>query len=298
MGHIAPGLPAQDRLTAATAIRLQLARAGFSPIPISGKRPVLERWQDKHQTTADEVALWAQLYPAAINTGILTRWAPTLDIDVLDDEAASAVEALVRERFDERGRILVRFGRPPKRAVVFRTDKPFKKILVKLTAPDGRADQQLELLGDGQQLVARGIHVDTGKPYGWHGGRPGGVKRSELPCITEAEAQALVTDAMALLVAKYGYHAKMKLKLPRPGRQPRTDWRTVNLEAVSEGARNDTLCRVLGHLLRCDVDIDVTRQLSHAWNRQCFQPPLADEEVDCTMASVVRKERERRRGQL
>jgi Bifunctional DNA primase/polymerase, N-terminal/Primase C terminal 1 (PriCT-1) len=292
MRDIAPGLSVQDQLTVATAIRLQLARAGFSPIPTSGKRPALERWQTKIESNPEEIALWAQLYPEAINTGILTRWTPVLDVDVFDDEAASAVEALVRERFDERGRILVRFGRPPKRAIPFRTDKPFKKILAKLTAPDGRADQQLELLGDGQQLVARGIHEDTGRPYSWHGGRPGGVARSALPDITEAEAQALVADAAALLVAEHGYQAKTKAKLE----QLCTDWRTVELEVVGEGARNDTLCRLLGHLLRRNVDIDVARQLGHAWTRQCCRPPLAGEEVDSTLASVVRKEQRRRRG--
>jgi hypothetical protein len=95
----------------------------------------LPKWQDKHGTNAAEIALWAQLYPDAANTGILTRWVPALDIDVLDPEAAATVEDLVRVRFDERGRILVRFGRAPKRAILFRTGTPFKKITATLIAP-------------------------------------------------------------------------------------------------------------------------------------------------------------------
>jgi hypothetical protein len=98
---------AQDPLAIATAIRLRLGQAGFSPIPVNGKRPAPQKWQDKHATNAAEIALWEQLYPDATNTGILTRWTPALDVDVLDPEAAAAVEELVRDRFTERGRILV-----------------------------------------------------------------------------------------------------------------------------------------------------------------------------------------------
>ena len=65
-------------------------------------------------------------------------------------------------------------------------------------------EQWLELLGEGQQLVARGIHPDTGKPYSWHGGRPGDVHLSELPELGEPEAQALMSDAVALLVRDHG----------------------------------------------------------------------------------------------
>lgn len=74
---------------------------------------------------------------------------PTFDIDVLNPEASEAVEVLVRERFEERGHILVRIGLAPKRAIPFRTDKPFDKIEVNFIAPDGSAGQKFELLSDG-----------------------------------------------------------------------------------------------------------------------------------------------------
>ena len=40
-----------------------------------------------------------------------------------------AVEELARERFEERGYVLVRIGKAPKRAVLLRTDTPFPKIV-------------------------------------------------------------------------------------------------------------------------------------------------------------------------
>ena len=53
-------------------------------------------------------------------------------------------------------------------------------------------NQKIELLCDGQQLVAFGIHPDTRKPYRWIGGEPGEVGRDQLPQLAETEAQDLV----------------------------------------------------------------------------------------------------------
>jgi hypothetical protein len=113
---------------------------------------------------------------------------------------------LARERFEERGHVLVRFGQAPKRAILLRTDLPFKKIVGNLIAPDG-SEQKIELLGDGQQVVAFGIHPTTKRPYSWHGGEPGQIKWEDLPYITEAEARAFVNDAVQLLVREHGYKA-------------------------------------------------------------------------------------------
>jgi hypothetical protein len=136
---------------------------------------------------------------------------PTFDIDIRDPEAAAAVEELVRQRFDERGTVLVRIGNAPKRAIPFRTNTPFKKIQISFDVPKGHPEEKLELLGDGQQVVAFGIHPDTGKPYQWFGGEPGEIPLHELPLITEDEAKQLVNDAAELL-AQFGYNRRGKKK--------------------------------------------------------------------------------------
>jgi hypothetical protein len=74
----------------------------------------------------DEIRLWGKLFPDAHNTGVLTRITPCFDIDILNPGAAEAVEGLIRERVEERGPVLVRIGKAPKRAVLLRTDEPFK----------------------------------------------------------------------------------------------------------------------------------------------------------------------------
>jgi hypothetical protein len=180
--------------------RLRLLNGGYIPTPCAGKAAVLTAWTTRLDPTLHEIALWSRMHPAAQNTGILTRTAPTFDIDILNPEAAAAVEELVRECFEERGYVLTRFGLAPKRCIPFRTDTPFPKIAV--VFDNG---EKLEFLADGQQFIAYGTHPDTHKDYLWHGGEPGEVKREHLPYIHPEEAQALIDDAAQLLVTRFGY---------------------------------------------------------------------------------------------
>jgi hypothetical protein len=181
--------------------RIQLVETGYVPLPICfrGKAPYLPGWQNI-EPSLDMVRSWSAEYPFDANTGLNTRTMPTFDIDIKNPEGAVAVESMVRERFGERGRILVRVGNAPKRAIPFRTDVPFKKLTQSFAG-----GEKFEFLGDGQQVVAFGWHKDLGKPYTWSGGEPGEIPFVELPEISQLEAQQLVDDATALLVEQYGY---------------------------------------------------------------------------------------------
>jgi AAA domain/Bifunctional DNA primase/polymerase, N-terminal len=195
----------------ATEIRLRLFRNGYQPLPLVGKNPKVngEDWQLKRlQTNEDEIRLWETMWPVAGNTGNLARKTPCLDADLLDEDAARDVEDLVKERYEEAGYVLTRIGKSPKRAFPFRTDEPFKKITVAMIAPNGDESQKIEFLCDGQQFVVDGIHPDTGKPYVWVGKSIIEVPREELPYIRGEEAQALVDDIVAMLVAEHGYRRK------------------------------------------------------------------------------------------
>jgi hypothetical protein len=190
---------------AETAARVLLKRAGYSPLPLNGKPPAMDQWSQKYDANLQEINLWGVVYPWCHNTGILTRLTPTVDIDILNDDAAAAVEDLVREMFEERGPILVRFGKAPKRAILLRTDKPFKKLATSLIAPDGSREQKIELLCDGQQVVVFGVHPETHRLYTWHGGEPGKIRWEDLPYVSTQEAEALIKKAGDLLVSEYGF---------------------------------------------------------------------------------------------
>jgi hypothetical protein len=193
--------------------RLKLRAAGFAPLPVNGKIPSIEGWSRLGDATEHEIRGWTRSRPAETNTGILTRTAPALDIDILDPKAAAAVERLARERCEKDRVFPVRFGNPPKRAVLFRCDEPFEKIALELIAPSGADGEKLEFLANGQQIVVDGIHPDTHKPYSWHAERrPGDFRREDLPPIDQKQAQALIDGAADLLVRDYGYSRKADTK--------------------------------------------------------------------------------------
>jgi hypothetical protein len=151
-------------LEAAEATRLKLREQGHSPIPVKGKRPLIDDWQKLGNVSAAELSRPSADKPDHTNTGALTALMPVLDIDIKNAEAAEAAEHLVRCRFGDTGKILTRVGSAPKRAIPFQTAKTFKKIAVDLVAPNGDTSQKIELLCEGQQVVVDGIHPDTGRP--------------------------------------------------------------------------------------------------------------------------------------
>src|SRR6185312_8545176 len=182
-------------------VRLAMIANGYNPMPLDGKRPLLNGWQN---LVATEMLAqqWGNSGP---NTGMLTKDTPVLDIDILDEQAAQIAEATARLSLEDRGEILVRVGLPPKRAILLRTDKPFRKIIRKLTSPDGTV-HKIEILGDGQQLAVAGIHPDTKKPNVWKGGKsPVNVPREQLPLVDIDEVETLLDLCVGELKAKLGW---------------------------------------------------------------------------------------------
>jgi hypothetical protein len=201
--------------TNTTALRLRLVLAGYTPVPLYGKAPPiygknnkrkgLADWEKLDNVTREQIEMWARTWPDAVNTGVLTQLMPTLDIDIINEEAARTIEDHVREHFEERGYVLSRIGNPPKRAIPFRTDEPFDKITVNLIAANGSGGEKIEFLSDGQQVVVAGIHPKTRQAYRWHGGEPGQIAREDLPYIREEEAQRLVDEIVELLARNFNY---------------------------------------------------------------------------------------------
>jgi RecA-family ATPase len=292
--------------------RLKLLSNGYAPTPCAGKRPVLDAWQKLLEPTALEVERWPRTAPAATNTGILTRPTPTLDIDILNDEAAAAVEALVRERFEERGFVLARFGRPPKRAIPFRTDNPFPKILVNIVAPGVAPDdkekwEKLELLADGQQFVAYGIHPLTHKEYSWHGDGPLEIKREDLPYIHAEDARALVDDAVQILNKRFGYHLAPTGR-SRPGNGARaaahqagSDWQLLFDNICNGRSLHDSLRDAAAKMIRAGTHagtvVNQLRALMEAslaahddrWQERFAEIPRLVEGAEAKLASESAK---------
>jgi hypothetical protein len=152
--------PAWMLMARATAYRKRLLVAGYLPIPVNGKAPPIPGWQDI-QATDVLIAGWADKYADATNTGILTRTAAPVDIDVRDPAVADELQGMAERMI---GVTAVRTGQAPKRAMLYRADQPFDKVSTPIfTSPDGRT-HKVEILCRGQQIVVYGVHPDTLPP--------------------------------------------------------------------------------------------------------------------------------------
>lgn len=127
-----------------------------------------------------------------------------VDIDVRDAALVEQLEKLAEQRL---GRAPRRIGRAPKSLLVYQVTEPFSKIATQSwVLPDedsSAADyrpHKVEILADGQQFVAYGLHRDTSKPYRWDGAdEPLRSPVSELPLVTESQVRRFIADAEALL---------------------------------------------------------------------------------------------------
>jgi hypothetical protein len=186
------------------ALRQTYWHNGFRPVPIYSrqKRP---RGVDWRTDAFRDPPLWADHEPEdeALSTGIATGETLGIDVDVL-------VQALVDQIVHRVERVygitpLVRIGFAPKTLLVFRCVGPkFAKLTTgdfTLSADGSKA--HVEILADGQQFVADGVHPDTGLDYQWNGGTPSDVQLAELPGITQAQAIEIVAMCRALL-AEHG----------------------------------------------------------------------------------------------
>jgi hypothetical protein len=279
-------------------LRVALKAKGFSPIPCKGKRPLLDGWQTKVSVPVEELRRW----PGG-NTGVLTKWTPAADLDLTQQEAADAIEELIKRRFEDCGIIPVRFGQAPKRAMLFQTSQAFAKLAVHFVDPAGRK-HKVEILGNGQQLVVAGRHPDTRQEYSWYGPPPWEIKRSDLAEITERVARALLEAATCLLEEQFGFECTQVIgpanRQARPTRYSRVEWpargasywQRIIDEGTDNGARNDTCAALSGYLIATGNPLSDALNELRKWNARC-RPPLPDRIVERTLQSIYRLDRTR-----
>jgi hypothetical protein len=242
-------------MTDAHALRLQLVQAGYLPIPLHGKIPPQREWQKTESVTPAMLDMWDKSWPDAVNTGCLCRLMPTLDVDILDEAATKAIKQFVRDRYEDAGYVLIRIGKPPKFAIPFRTEEPFKKFAVSLVAPNG-AQVKIEFLCDGEQLVVAGRHPETKRDYSWSNGGLEHVKHADLPYIRETEARALVEAIVEMLLRDFGYkRAASRPKDKANGdARPKDDW-THLFENIRDGREwHDSLTILAAKLAACGTN--------------------------------------------
>lgn len=194
---------------------------GFEIIPIKPgtKRPPFDGWEDV-RCSPKQLRRWLDNGRESNGVGILARKTPLVDIDCRDAEIVAKMIDFTEELL---GETLQRVGQAPKTGLVYRTDKPFKKVNSRtFIDPDNPTDeagktigQKLEVLGEGQQFVAYAIHPDTQEPYRWLDKEgPHKVAWESLPEITRSQAEEIAAE-FERLCEEAGWQVKRGTSLKR-----------------------------------------------------------------------------------
>jgi AAA domain/Primase C terminal 1 (PriCT-1)/Bifunctional DNA primase/polymerase, N-terminal len=262
--------------TAFGAIAAQLVANGYRVVPIDAvdrKRPEpkVGNWRDYVFAERD-----AKRY-ADDGVGILCGVIRAVDIDVRDETLARQIEALLTEKLGAAPR---RIGAAPKSLYLYRVAEAGPKITgASWSLPGVEGVNRIEVLGEGQQFVAYGIHRDTQRPYVWNGaGDPLTVAADSLPLVTEAQLREFVQAADELL-AEHGKRARDRV--------------TVDFSAardIHEGTRNSMLASLAGRLRRDGLSAEEIAAALQIRNRDHCKPPLPVDEVDTIARSIGRYE--------
>ena len=176
-----------------------LVEAGYDITPVvrGGKRPILEAWTKR----PDEALQFERHADASIGTlcgG--DHNVVAVDIDIMCPFTAHAVERLAKEVL---GYAPKRIGKLPRSLFVYRCDgdawrkqKTGMYILPNCEENDLSA---VEILGEGQQFVASGIHEDTRQPYKWPQDSIQNIAAGDLTLVTHEQLhEFLERSRMAL----------------------------------------------------------------------------------------------------
>lgn len=252
------GSPSSGVLTKAA---LDYGRLGWSVIPIEprGKRPLI-RWHVYQSRRADptEVCDWFRRWPDA-NIAVVTGVISGLVVVDLDPRHGGTESLDIIQR--EHGPLIEtaesRTGGGG-RHLYFAHPGEIVPNRVGIAAG-------LDLRGDGGYVVAPPSTHACGEPYHW--------TRSP-----ESFPVAPLPQWLFHLVSDEKAHRGRSL----------ANWRTLLREGVAEGARNNAIASLAGHLLWHGVDPEVATELLLAWNQARCRPPLDAEEAVRTVESIVR----------
>lgn len=157
--------------------------SGFDWLPYRADARDYERWHDMGAGTGIKTGA---------ESGVVV-----LDADTENEEYAGVIKGVI-ERVC--GLSPVRIGKYPKSLYVFRTEAggvvpQYRRVEFGKVNGKG-VPERVELLSDGRQFVAAGVHNRTGLPYRWARAL---CAWGDLPVLTEAQAGRVMTELTAVL---------------------------------------------------------------------------------------------------
>ncbi|WP_426614494.1 bifunctional DNA primase/polymerase [Bradyrhizobium sp. McL0616] len=241
---------------------LALAARGFHIFPCRPheKRPATANGLKDATADSDIIKAWWQEQPdnnIAIATGAASGIF-VVDIDGLD------AEATLRRLEAELGALpaTVEAITARGRHIYFKwPQEPVRNSA-------GKIGEHIDIRGDGGYVIAPPSIHPSGRRYSW-----------------SVDSANSFADAPSWLLARQNGSAA--------GAIPTPEWRTL-IEGVSEGARDCSLAKLAGHLLRHHVNPFVTLGLLQSWNTTNCTPPLPAADIERIVNSIAGKELRRR----
>lgn len=241
---------------------LRARKRGWSVLPMrpGGKAPLIP-WLERQETPArrSHIRQWFERWPRA-NVGVATGAVSGIVVLDVDPEHGgdASLDVLESEHGPLPATVAARTGGGGRH---FYFAHPGGTVPNRVGIRDG-----LDIRGDGGCLVLPPSVHPSGKSYEWVEDRsPDDLAPAPLP----------------------GWLAEM-LQRPGPAGHSRRHWRELANHGVDEGERNNTIASLAGHLLWHGIDAYVVLELLLAWNRERCRPPLPDDEVTRTVASITK----------
>jgi Bifunctional DNA primase/polymerase, N-terminal/Primase C terminal 1 (PriCT-1) len=241
---------------------LALAARGFHIFPCRprDKRPATANCLKDATTDPDIIQAWWQQQP---DNNIAIATGPASGIFVVDVDGLEA-EAALRRLEAEHGALpaTVEAITARGRHIYFRwPEEPVRNSA-------GKIGPHIDVRGDGGYVLCPPSIHPSGRRYCW-----------------SIDSADRIADAPNWLLAQQkGATVSTTLS---------SEWRAL-IEGVSEGARNCSIAKLAGHLLRHHVNALVTLGLLQSWNTTNCTPPLSVTEVEQIVNSIAAKELRRR----
>jgi hypothetical protein len=170
-------------------VALSVRENGFVIMPVDGKAAFVKNFSTLWllDQSASTIGKWIKAH-GGNNTGLCLGEVVAIDIDIDDHTLANDVHSFVEAQLGASP--FVRFGRQPRRVLLYRVDRLWAEHLLKGWSVGSTQTGKVELLGPGKQVVIFGTHPDTGTAYFWPQKSPLIATIDEVPWIDFEELEA------------------------------------------------------------------------------------------------------------
>ena len=269
----------------------RLAQNNWDVTPVNGKRPILSGWASRPAT--------AQEYHNHSNAsiGILTGGqynVVAVDVDVLNPFAANELEKLAEDCL---GLAPARIGRAPKFLTLYRCSEAVRKTKTGTYNIDD-ADAAVEILAEGQQFVAAGVHPDTQRKYEWPGDSILDLTPDDLTVVTPEQLDTFLGSA-ATVLSQYG---ALKGRVSDRAAVPATTGGLSFTELTGEAREIEAALTHLPnadehyddwistlHAIKGAMGDDAGRDLAHRWSKLSSKYDEAETDRAWNSITMVRK---------